>query len=262
MNLKGSINQIWLFAWTVLAEARNSRVLLSIGIISLVSVSLSLFVGEIAIFETSQAQIALTASFLRLSILFFLSLFSINSLVREMNEKMLLLYLSLPLSRSVFIIGKFLGFSILGMVFASIATLIVSLFADPYTSMLWGLSLMLESWIIIGLSFLCAFSFAQITTAFSAVSGIYLLSRSLSALLLIANNPLSRDQSTVSHHFMQGLFSLLDYLLPRLDRFTQTKWVMYGEVSSSEMCFVIQQALVYLLLLLSVTIFDFYRKNL
>lgn len=261
MNTTLIFNQLRLFAWTVLAEARSSRVIIAAAIISLVAISLSLFVGEIAIAEKIQSQTAISAAFLRLAVLFFVSLFTINSLVREMNDRMLLLYLSMPISRSVFIFGKFLGFMILAMIFSMLAMLIVSMHAEFYPSFLWGISLMMESWIMIGFCFLCAYSFGQITLAFSAVTSIYFLSRSLSAVILISNNPLRAGQDSITQQFFHGLLSVLDYLLPRLDKFSRTEWLMYNNVSMSEISFVLQQTLIYLLLLLSASFFDFYRKN-
>lgn len=255
------LNQLKLFAWTVIAEALSSRTLLSVAIIYLVSIALSLFIGEVAIIETKQSQSGITAAFLRLAILFFLALFTINSLVREMNDRMLLLYLSMPISRSIFILGKFLGFAILGAVFSLLAACILSIYADFYPSFLWGVSLMLESCLVIGFSLLCAYSFAQVTTAFSAVSAIYILSRMMSALLLMAKNPLRGSQDSISQYFIQSLLTILDYLLPRLDRFTRSEWVMYGKTSFTELNFVFQQAIVYILLLLSIAFVDFYRKN-
>lgn len=262
MNTKLTVSQLRLFAWTVLAEARSSRVVIAAAIISVVAISISVFVGEIAITETLQSQTAISAAFLRLAVLFFVSLFTINSLIREMNDRMLLLYLSMPISRSVFILGKFLGFALLAAIFSLLATLIVSIHASFYPALLWGFSLMLESWLMIGFCILCAYSFGQITLAFSAVTSIYFVSRSLSSVLLIASNPLRAAQDSVTQQFFQGLLSLLDYLLPRLDKFTRTEWLMYNNVSMDDMSFVVQQTMVYLLLLLSASFFDFYRKNL
>ena len=245
----------------MIAEARSSRVILSAAIIFCLGLAIAIFLGEIAITETRQTQAGIAAGFFRLAILFFLSLFTINSIVRDMNDRMLLLYLSLPISRSVFIIGKFLGFATLGVTFALIATLIMANFANPETVMLWGFSLALESFLLIGFSLLCAFSFGQITLAFASVAGIYLLSRTLTAILLMASNPLRGTQELLSQKFINGILSIMDYLLPRMDRFTRSDWLMYEHIETGEIIFVMQQTVVYLALLLAAACFDFYRKN-
>jgi len=255
------LKQLGLFSWTVLAEARGSRVLLSSAVIFLLAFAVALFVGEISITESRQSQAGLTAAFLRWGILFYLALFTINSVVRDMNDRMLLLYLSLPVSRLVFVLGKFLGFALLALAFSIVATIMVSQYADVYSALFWGLSLLLESWLVIGFSLLCAFGFGNMTLAFSALTGIYLISRMLHALLLMASNPLTAVSNSLAQRFIEDFLTGLDYVLPRLDRFTRSEWLMYGEVGTAEISFVVQQAIVYLFLLLAMICFDFYRKD-
>ncbi len=256
-----SVKQCALFAQTVLIEARSFSTIFSAVIILLVAVGIALFSGEVAIVETRQTQAGMAAAFLRLALLFFVSLFTINSLNREMNDRLLLLYLSLPVSRAVFVLGKFSGFALIATIFAVCAMGVLILFGELQAVSVWALSLLLEAWLIIGFSVLCAFSLGQMTSAFAAVVGIYFTSRSLSAIVLMAQNPLRSHEQTFTDEFIQGMLNVLDYLLPRLDRFTRSEWVMYGEVGMQDLVFVGQQALIYLILLLSVAFVDFYRKS-
>jgi len=253
---------LYLFAWTVIAEAKNTKTIISVCLIYVAAIAIAVFVGEISITETRQSQVAISAAFLRLSLLFFISLFTINSIVRDINDRMLLLYMSLPISRLVFVLGKFIGFALIGIVLAFIASLVVFIFTDISSAFIWGGSLILESWIIIAFSLLCAFSFAHITSSFSAVMAIYLLSRSLSSILLMAQNPFRGIDDSASQQFSQFFLTAIDYLLPKLDQFTRTEWLIYNDISASDIYFIIQQTVIYLLLLLSATFIDFYRKNL
>ncbi len=260
--MRNTLTQLKMFAWTVLLEARSSRVIISAIVIFSTALTLSFFVGEITITETQQTQAAITAAFLRIAIIFFLSLFTINSILRDINDRMLLLYFSLPISRPVFVLGKFIGFACLATLFCLMASALLSLYSNNFElAFLWGFSLLMESWLIIAFSLLCSFSLGQVTTAFAAVMGIYLLSRSITAIILMAHNPLKVYSDSVSQQFIQGFISVLDYLLPRLDRFTRTDWLMYGTVSTEEINFILQQTIVYLCLLLAAAFLDFYRKN-
>ncbi len=259
--MRNTLTQLKMFAWTVLLEARSSRVIISAIMIFGIAMALSVFVGEITITETQQTQAAITAAFLRIAIIFFLSLFTINSILRDINDRMLLLYFSLPISRPVFVLGKFMGFACLATLFCLIASALLSLYSNFEVAFLWGFSLLMESWLIIAFSLLCSFSLGQVTIAFAAVTGIYLLSRSLTAIILMAHNPLKVYSDSVSQQFIQGFISVLDYLLPRLDKFTRTDWLMYGTVSTEEINFILQQTIIYLCLLLAAAFLDFYRKN-
>ncbi len=250
-----------LFAYTVFVEAITLNIILSCGLIFMVGAGIALFVGEIAIVETRETQVGMSAAFLRLALLFFLALFTINSINREQNDRLLLLYLSLPVSRQVFVLGKFCGFALMAAILAVLSFGFLLLFTDAHSALLWSVSLLFEAWIVIGFSLLCAFSLGQITPAFAAVSGIYLLSRSLPSIILMSSNPLRSHEETVIDRFMQSILHLLDYLLPRLDRFTRSEWLMYGELSTSELWFITQQSIIYLMLLLCTACVDVYRKN-
>lgn len=229
-----------------------------LGIVTFFCVSL--FIGELAITEGRQMQLAILASFLRLFSTFTISLFVITSMVREFNDKGFELILSHPVPRSSYYFGKFAGFAIIAL----LITLVISCFLSFYTSfalgVFWSFSLWCELLIIISLSMLSLFSFSSITISFSIVMVFYFFSRSIEAIQLISDSPIVASNA-MSHKFIDGMLELIAYLVPDLYKFTQTEWLVYPSGFENTLV-IIGQTLIYIVFISSATLFDLYRKEL
>jgi len=53
----------------------------------------------------------------------------------------------------------------------------------------------------------------------------------------------------------------MNWIVPDVSLFTQTEWLVYGSADWAQLLPVFAQAMIYLILLSSVALFDFYRKN-
>ncbi|MCI0590384.1 MAG: ABC transporter permease [Gammaproteobacteria bacterium] len=223
--------------------------------------ALSEFAGELAITESGELQSSLLAATLRIFSVFVVSLFIITSMVREFNDKEFELVLSLPIARATYYFGKLLGYSVLATVIAVLVSLVVLLHAPATQVLLWSASLTCELLIVAALSLLCMFTFNQITPAFSAVMAFYLLSRSVSAIQLIGHSPLV-DSGTVSQWVINAIVDGIAFLLPNLDQFALTDWLIYHTGDWSVMGPILGQTVIYVGLLVAAALFDLYRKNL
>jgi ABC-type transport system involved in multi-copper enzyme maturation permease subunit len=219
----------------------------------------SLFIGELAITEGAITQAAILGSALRLFSVFTIGLFVITSMIREFNDKGFELILSHPVPRFSYYFGKFAGFSFVALIVAFICICCLCFYVPFSAALIWSLSLFCELLIIISLSLLCVFSFNSITISFSIVMAFYLLSRSIEAIQLISDSPIVAIGS-MSHKFMNGLLDVIAYLIPDLNKFTQTDWLIYGSEYNFSM--VVAQTLIYVILLSCVSLFDLYRKEL
>jgi ABC-type transport system involved in multi-copper enzyme maturation permease subunit len=220
---------------------------------------MSLFIGELAITEGTMTQAAIFASALRLFSVFTLGLFVITSMIREFNDKGFELILSHPVPRSSYYFGKFAGFSFVALIVALLSVCCLSFYVPLSLALIWSLSLFCELLIIISLGLLCVFSFNSITISFSVVMAFYLLSRSIEAIQLISDSPIIAIGS-ISHKFMNSLLDGIAYLIPNLNKFTQTEWLIYE--SEYDFSMILGQTLIYVILLSCVSLFDLYRKEL
>jgi len=252
--------QIRTIAYYTLLEAIRNRITWLLVVIILAAVGLTGFLNELALTEKREFQLAMMASFLRFSAIFLLATFIVTSVVREFNDKVLQLVLAMPLTRAGYLLGKQLGFALISIVFALVFGLLTSLLALPMQSLLWTLSLLLECWIIAAFSLLCVITFNQVMPALTSVIGFYLMARSITALELISHQPLL--EKTLSNRIMTTMIDALSAVIPHLDNYTRTEWLVYNMGNLSALVPLLGQCVIYLLLLSGAALFDFYRKNL
>ena len=245
--------------YTFVEALRNRLFLLAvIGLVCLFGIAE--FAGELAITETRQIQAALVAGVTRWFLVITCTLFVITSMVREANDKGLELMLSLPLSRASYYFGKYCGFMLLVLVIIALSAPLVLLYSSIDTLSGWLFSLLCELAIIIAASMLCLFTFSNITVAFVATLSFYVLSRTIAAIQLLSITPILESDS-FSQQFMNQIVNAIAWILPDLDAFTRSDWLIYG-ITDNALGFVTAQTLIYLVLLFAAGLFDLYRKEL
>jgi len=241
-------------------EALKNR-LFAIMIIGLVCVfGLIEFVGELAITESGQIQAGITALIIRLFAVFITCLFVITSMVREFNDKTLDVLLSFPVSRQTYYYAKLLGFLVLAIFIVVLVSLLLLFYSDAIQVMLWSFSLLCELLILISLCILFLFTFGSITSAFTTVIAFYLLARSMDSIRLISESPLL-ETTSFSQTFIDFLVDAIAYVLPGLNQYARTEWLVYETGSVSDLYPVLVQTVIYTVLISAAALFDFYRKN-
>lgn len=251
---------IFTIAYFTFLEAARARLTRLVLLLLLSAFAGSLFLQAIAIADSQRIQTAFLAAMLRPAGIFVLCLFIIGSLSREFNEKGLELILSLDIPRASYVLGKQLGFMGIGLLLTATIASLLLVFAPASQVAMWSLSLLCELWIMTALSLFCIFTFSQILPALCMVLGFYLLARSISAILLIGHTPLNADG--IAQQFMVHAIDAIALLLPRLDSFTQTAWLVNNSGHWTQLGPIVLQTLVYLTLLLAGALFDLSRKNL
>lgn len=250
---------IFTIAYFTFLEAARARLARLILLVLLTTFAGSLFLNEIAIADSRRIQTAFLAASLRPASIFVLSLFIISSLAREFNEKGLELILSLDLPRASYVLGKQLGFMTIALLLACTVSLLLTAFAPTEQALLWGLSLLGELWLMAALSLFCLLTFSQVMPAMSLVLGFYLLSRSMTAIQMIGHNPV--NEIGTAQQFMVHALDAIALLLPRLDTFTQTAWLVNDSGTWMQLGPIALQTLLYLALLLAGALFDLSRRN-
>jgi len=238
-------------------EALRNRLLLLAVIGLLCALGLSEFISELAITESAEFVTAILASILRIFCVFVIGLFVITSVVREFQDKGFDHLLALPYPRYVYYFGKFLGFSVLSVIVVLCVSIILLLYADFLPVLQWSLSLMFELFIIVALGLLFIFTFRQVTQAFSGVMAFYLMQ----TIQLISDSPVVQV-GTFSQQFIGAVLDLIALLLPRLDLFARTEWLLYNGFDFTVLLQNLGQVAVYIVLLSLCSLFDLYRMEL
>jgi len=257
------VRQLTTLGFYIVQEALQTRFFMLVLVMLLSSYGLALFVGQVTLIETTMTQTSISAGFLRLAAGYIVSLFVISSIVREFHDKTLYLWLATSASRGTYLLGRLLGFALVAWLVALACGAMLMLIgsASVFQIFLWTVSLSCELWLLCGLSLLCVLTFTHTVQAFSAVLGFYLLARSISGLQSMAQGTVVQPD-TLSEHLIAEFMQVLAMLLPDLNQFTQTTWLVYGEGTLADLGLIVGQSFIYIALLLAMSLFDLYRKNL
>jgi ABC-type transport system involved in multi-copper enzyme maturation permease subunit len=252
-------NLVTIAHYTLLEAARN-RMLYLIALILAIALGFTFFLKQIAITESHDTQLAFLAALFRFAAVFIIAAFVIVSQIREANDKVLELLLTRNLSRADYLFGKLLGYLGVAGALAILFALPLVFFAAPARVAFWGTSLFLELAIVAALSLFCVLTLNQIVGSLAAVIACYALARSMAALQLIGANRLAEGNIGLDRIANIALDSIA-FILPRLDLFTQTAWLLGRNVSDGHLPWLMVQALVYVALLSVAALFDLKRKN-
>ncbi|MBF0296186.1 MAG: ABC transporter permease [Magnetococcales bacterium] len=218
------------------------------------------FAGELAIAEAREVRVAILGSWLRLCAVLLITLFAVNSQMREMHDKQLEMFLALPRQRGIHLVGRVLGQG-------AVALLLAVLFVVPLVGSvpvgqvaLWGFSLWVEQWIVAIFGLMSVLVLRQVPLAVTATCGFYWLARSLEALQLVGQGPIMPVHSPFLV-FVNSIIVTLNYLIPALHRFTRAEWLMYGSGTWEDFRFIAAQGVAACLLLTGMALFDFARRR-
>lgn len=243
-----------------LIEALRSR-LLWVALLALALLfSGGLFVREVSLMEALRGQIAFTAATVRIACVFLLSLFVIASMSREQQDGSVEFVLAHDVSRSAYLVGKLTGFVVIATALAAIAGIGIAVIAPGPASVAWTVTLALELCIVAAVALFSAVAFRQITPAMSFVMAFYLLARAINAMALISYSGLISTRDGAERVLIAAT-DWIALILPRLDLFANTQWLLGEPARAGQWLFVVGQTFVYVSLIMAATLFDFHRKH-
>ncbi|MEA3105831.1 MAG: hypothetical protein QOI88_436 [Gammaproteobacteria bacterium] len=240
-----------------LLEARRTAVGKAALAAMIIALSLALFVDRIVLTEQDRATVVTYAVIVRLAIVLILGQAIIANTVRDLNERIIDNFLALPLTRMQYALGKWLGWSAVGIVCGLSAALPLLAFSGTPGRLAWALSFAAEAVVVVSLALLLALALGRVITAMLAFCAMYLFARVGFLLVLLSANTGAVD-GTAFERFDARYVQLASYLLPRMDRFADTSWLAGGPIHFGPD---ILQALIYIALLGAVAGIELRRKQ-
>lgn len=254
------MQQILAISSYTLLEARRTRLPLLLAVALALMLALGFFVSELAVIESARLRVSLYAAGARFAAVFIVSAHVLGSITREFNDKGIDALLALDLPRSHYILGKLGGFLAIAVLVAVITCLPLVIQAPLPAVLQWGAALALELSVVVAFSLFCVIAFGQFIPAAALVLAFYLLARSLTAIQLISAHPLGAA-GTLSHAVGRWMVDTLALVMPALDRWPQTAWLIDAPAPWSSFVLLLTQAVLYVVLLAGAAMVDFQRRN-
>ena len=245
--------------FTVIEAVRTRLLWLAAGLLLAVALTAE-FAAALALTDSQSYRLGVYAALSRLSLVFVVALFVSTSVVRELQDRLLDLTLSRPVPRVSWYLGRLAGFAAAAAVLAVFAVIPLIFYAPTGATLAWGVSLAAELWIIAAACLTCVITLGQVTFALIVVAAFYVLSRAMSAIILMSSGP-AVDMTVWSSAAIEKLVGLLALLLPSLDRFTQASWLTHPAGEAPPLGDIALQTVIYSMVLIGVGLVDFYRRE-
>ncbi len=253
------IKAVGVIASNTFREIVRDRILYGLLVFAVLLIAVSLALGQLSFKEQTRIAINFGFSGIHLSLVM-LAIFVGSTLVyREIEKQTILTLLARPISRTQFIVGKFIGLSLViftAMVLLALVLLFVVLaigFEMSPSFFIALLGMYFEALILLSFSLLFG-TFARPTMSVVFVIGIFLIGHWLDSLNFFA-------ERSKSDEFM--LFSkFINTIMPNFEIFNWRAAPVFGDVLSlSEVAFALTYTMGWLMLVLSMTSLSFRRRD-
>lgn len=218
------------------------------------------FAAALSLTESHEMRVSIYAFLVRLVSVVIASLTVINTIQSEIEARQLNLFISLDLPRSAYILGKVFGFIVMALIVSLMSSLPLLLFTDMAMALAWTVSLLLELCVILTFSLFIISALQNNTASFIIVLAFYILSRSMANILLLSQSPVL-ETGGYGNQMVGWILKGIYMIIPDLWNYTRTAWLLYGDVTVTDLGNIIFQTIIFATLLAAAAIFDFYRKN-
>jgi ABC-type transport system involved in multi-copper enzyme maturation permease subunit len=225
-------------------------------------VFLSLFLGSTALSEQSAMQLVFVSSSSRLLLVIGLVLFICFHIRRSFDNREIEFIISRPISRTTFLLTYFFSFSIVSfiLILPLLATIYIIFFPEIEGYLLWSLSLYLELIIISCFSILASLILRSAVLSVLGCFAFYLVSRIMGFAISTIIIP-SNLQNVSLNTSLELFLKILSSILPRLDQYAQSKWLVYNDFSMEVIPLILCQSIIYIFLIFVMSVFDFNKKE-
>jgi ABC-type transport system involved in multi-copper enzyme maturation permease subunit len=170
--------------------------------------------------------------------------------------------LSRPISRTTLVLSYWFGFSTVATLLVLPTVILIYAIGTLNQTgfFLWSLSLLLESWLVVSIALFAALTIKSGVGTVLASLAIYTLSRMMGFFLITTSSGgLFKDHevNVGAQWLMQGISTIV----PRLDFYAKSNWLIYGAKSYEDLYLFLMQSAVFIPLLVIASVIDFKRKQ-
>lgn len=226
----------------------------------LVATAISATLGSTAFIEEKEMTLSFASASARIILMTGIIVFVCFHIRSAFDTKEIDVILSRPISRSNLVISYWLGFSFVGLLLVIPVIALIALIGANSGSgfVVWAASLAFEMMLVVSLALFSAFTLKSAVTSVLGCMGFYVLSRMMAFFVITSQSGMFFDKKFV---VFKWALQAISTLLPRLDFFAKSEWLVYGFNANLDWQVYIAQAFIFIPILLAATMIDFRRKQ-
>ncbi len=233
---------------------------LLIGVV--IATWLSHVLGSMAIVETREMALSFAGGSSRIILVLGLVVFVCFHIRQAFESRELDVFLSRPISRASLVVSYWLGFAYVALLLV-LPTMVLIMALGTISKpgfFAWSLTLLLENWLMTAVALFAAFTLRSATSAVLVSFGVYALSRMMAFFIVTSQAGFTLGNAYIKLA-LTYILKVVSVIVPRLDLFGKTEWMVYGVTHPHELTLVVVQSLIFIPLLLTATAIDFSKKE-
>ncbi len=222
----------------------------------------SAFLGDTALVEENVMTVTYVAGSTRVILLIGLIVFVCFHVRRAFENREIEVMISRPISRGAFVFAYWMGFAVVAAIPILFLTIAMYFFFDVHLAGLlyWGGSLLLEAFFAVAFALFSSLILRSAVTSVLLCFGFYFLSRMMGFFTYILEKPYLFNNFDFGVA-MQKVIYIVSIVIPRLDTFSKSEWLVYGIAQDTNYMIFVPQTVIYIPFLLMAAIFDFKRRQ-
>lgn len=246
----------------VLLTATRDRLFLGLLVGIAIAAYISSVLGSTAMLETEQMTLSFTAAAARVIIMVGVIVFIGFHMRNAFDAREIDVLLSRPISRTTLVLSYWVGFAAVAACLVLPTVILVAAVGTLNQTgfWVWSVSLLLESWLVVSIALFAALTIKSgVGTVLSSLA-IYALSRMMGFFLMTTTTTSIFKDQTINEG-TQWLMKSISMLVPRLDFYAKSNWLIYGAKSYEEVYLFLIQSAIFIPLLIAASVIDFKRKQ-
>lgn len=219
--------------------------------------------GSTALIENQEMTISYISASARVMVITGLIVFTCFHVRNAFDTKEIDVFLSRPVTRSNLVFSYWLGFAVVSVLLVIPMLILIALFGGVLNTkgfIFWSLSVLLECWLVEAVTLFAAFTLRSAVTSTISSMGFYVFARMMGFFVATSYSASVFSQKWLNDILFYSL-KWLSVIMPRLDFFAKSDWLIYGLKNMPELKLYALQAIVFIPLLIFATIIDFRRKE-
>ncbi len=231
---------------------------LALGI--LVASAIAATLGNTALVETQEMTLTLVAAVSRIILAVGLTVFVCFHIRSVFDSREMDVMLTRPISRARLVVAYWLGFAVVAtlLVLPVLGALLVIKPLSWSGLCAWMGTLLAETWLVVAVALFCSLLLSSAVSSVMASLGFYVLSRMM-AFFIMASHGAGAGEGVFA--YAGYALTAISTLIPRLDLFAHTEWLVYGVNAPQEWQLPLIQVVIFIPLLLTAAIIDFRRRE-
>lgn len=246
----------------VLLTATRDRLFLGLLVGILIAAYISSVLGSTAMLEPEQMTLAFTAASARVIIMIGVIVFIGFHMRTAFDAREIDVLLSRPISRTTLVLSYWFGFAVVATLLVIPTVILIAIMGTLNQTgfLLWALSLLLESWLVVSIALFAALTIKSGVGTVLASLAIYALSRMMGFFLATTSSGVLFGDQKINLG-AQWIMKAIALVVPRLDLYAKSNWLIYGPKSYEDLQLFLIQAVVFIPLLIAASVIDFKRKQ-